>query len=230
VLQNGDLILVLDEAHYCWPVTDYRYALPGRINWIMTALVNKNVPVALIATPQFIKTQKVVEARTNWTSEQFIGRIGHYQKLPDSLAEEDLSKVASALLPEGDETSLEILVRYAQSSAKYLAGIEAVVRRAHYLAKRAGRDKATRSDIKQAIQESVIPSDSALAQSLADPPKRNRRAGAAALNQTLNSDFPAIKPRSGVREETDLVSARLTENTAPNRTATLRASAPLVPG
>jgi hypothetical protein len=229
-LQTGDLFCCFDEAHYCWPNSNYHHALPGRINWILNALVNKNVPVALITTPQFIKTQKVVEARTNWTSEQFIGRIGHYQKLPDSLAEGDLSKVASALLPEGDETSLEILVRYAQSSAKYLAGIEAVVRRARYLAKQDSRAKVTRADIKLAIQQSVIPSDSALTQALADPPKRDRRASAAALNQTLKSDSEAVKPRSGAHSDTDLVSPRLTETPATNRASTLRASAPLVPG
>ena len=54
VLQRGGLILVLDEAHYLWPQSNYREALPARVNWLMTALVNHDVPVALITTPQFI--------------------------------------------------------------------------------------------------------------------------------------------------------------------------------
>src|ERR1035437_4528179 len=100
-LQTGDLILVMDEAHYLWPVSDCRHALPGRINWVMTALINQGVPVALVTTPQFIVTQKAVEKRTHWTSEQFIGRIGHYLPLPKSLGEEDLGKVAKGLLQIG---------------------------------------------------------------------------------------------------------------------------------
>lgn len=175
VLHSRDIILVLDEAHYLWPVSDCRHALPGRINWVMTALVNHGVPVALVTTPQFMVTQRVVEKRTHWTSEQFTGRIGHYLELPKSLGEEDLAKVAKALLPEGDAKSIEILVRYAQSSAKYLAGIESATRRARYLANKSGREKVERADVKRAIQEAVIPSDSALASAMAEPVKAGRR-------------------------------------------------------
>jgi hypothetical protein len=173
-LQYGDLVLVFDEAHYLWPNLIDPRSLPSKINWVMTALVNAGVPVALISTPQFLKNQKVIENRTRWTSEQFTGRIGHYEKLPDSLSEADLVKVARSVLPEGDAKSIELLVCYAQGSAKYLAGIDAVVCRARYLAGRDHREEVTRADIKQAIQQAVIPSDSALAQALAEP-QRGRR-------------------------------------------------------
>ena len=139
------------------------------------------MPVALVTTPQFIVTQKAVEKRTHWKSEQFIGRIGHYLPLPKSLGEDDLAKVAKVLLPTGDAKSIEILVRYAQSSAKYLAGIEIAVRRARYLAKKAGRDRVERGDVKRAIQEAVIPSDSALANALAAPIKGPRKRTATPL-------------------------------------------------
>jgi hypothetical protein len=205
VLQTGDLLLCLDEAHYCWPNSNYHHALPNRINWIMTALVNHDVPIALITTPQFIATQKVVENRTHWTSEQFTGRIGHYLPLPASLDEIDLEKVARALLPKGDEKSIEILAEYANSSAKYLAGIEAVVRRARYLAKRDGRDDANRADIKAAIKESVIPSDTALAQSLATPAKASGRRLARTVQTPLKDDSGALQRRAGADIESDLV-------------------------
>ena len=45
VLQLGDLMLVLDESQYCWPQSWQRYAMPSRVNWILQALVNFNVPV-----------------------------------------------------------------------------------------------------------------------------------------------------------------------------------------
>jgi hypothetical protein len=170
-LQPGHLALVLDEAHYLWPTSNYRDALPGRINWIMTALVNFGVPVCLVTTPQFIKNQKRIENKTCWTSEQFIGRIGHYEKLPESLSGEDLARVASSLLPEGDKQSVECLVRYAEGSAKYLAGIDCAVKRARYLAARDGRKEASRSDVKRAIRDSVMPSDSAINEALSEPLK-----------------------------------------------------------
>jgi hypothetical protein len=177
VLQTGDLLLVMDEAHYLWPTSDCRrYTLPGRINWLMTALANHGVPVALVTTPQFIRTQKEIETRSHWTSEQFIGRIGHYAPLPKRLSEADLVRVAKALLPEGDAKSIGVLADYATGSAKYLGGIECVVRRARFLAGKSGRDRVERSDIRRAISESVIPSDTALANALAAPGRRGSRA------------------------------------------------------
>ena len=113
VLQRGDLMVIFDEAHYLWPQCNHREALPARINWIMTALVNYGVSVALVTTPQFTRAQQLVEKRTHWASEQFIGRIAHYQKLPDGLNEHDLKAVARSLLPEGDRKSIETLVAYA---------------------------------------------------------------------------------------------------------------------
>jgi histone H3/H4 len=102
--------------------------------------------------------------------------IAHYQKLPDSLNEHDLKAVARSLLPEGDRKSIETLVAYAQASAKYLAGIETVVRRARFLAAKENRSAVSFADIKLAIQENVIPSDSALAEPLSTPikPHANR--------------------------------------------------------
>jgi hypothetical protein len=165
-LQPGDLAVVFDEAHYLWPNSQYRLARPNRINCIMTALVNHGVPVALVTTPQFIRTQKEVERKSSWTSEQFIGRIGHYERLPDRLSQNDLAKVARALLPEGDRKSIATLIAYAEASAKYLAGIDYAVRRARYLAAKENRGVVSFTDIKLAIQENVIPSDSALTQTL----------------------------------------------------------------
>jgi len=217
-LQTGDLILVMDEAHYLWPVSDCRHALPGRINWVMTALVNQGVPVALVTTPQFITTQKAVEKRTHWTSEQFIGRIGHYLPLPKSLGEDDLAKVAKALLPSGDAKSIEILVRYAQSSAKYLAGIETAVRRARHLAKKEGRERVERADIKRAIQEAVIPSDSALANALAEPLKGARRRAAMPLqSRCMEPAVQADRAVAGTAIRPDFAGIEPAETTGRNR-------------
>ena len=174
VLQAGDLMLVLDEAHYLWPQQWQRYASPSRVNWIMTALVNCNVPVALVTTPQFYASQQRVERLTGWTSEQFIGRIGHIERLPSKLGRADLVKVAKALLPAADTAAWVALAAYADMSKKHLASIDAISKRAAWLASQDGKQSATAAYVRRAMKESVIPSDTALAESLAPAWQRRR--------------------------------------------------------
>ncbi len=162
-LQTGDLVIVFDEAHYLWPATIDPRSLPARINWILTALVNNDVPVALVSTPQVLRNQKEFEARTRWTSEQLVGRIGHYEPLPDELTLDDLKKVVLAILPDANTETVKLLVHYARASAKYLAGIRHAVDRAAFIARKDGREKIQFADVKRALKEAVIPSDTAFA-------------------------------------------------------------------
>jgi len=209
VLQRGDLAVIFDEAHYLWPNSSSRDVLPTRINWIMTALVNHGVGVSLVTTPQFLRTQKAMERKSCWTSEQFIGRIGHYQKLPDSLSVADLNRVAVSLLPEGDARALEYLVNYAQSSSKYLAGIESVVRRARYLAKKEERLKVTTADIRRAIKESVMPSDFALDLAISTSEKASRKRAANPMQGQLTGvEGPSPEAGAGQRRAETFASAR----------------------
>ena len=100
VLQRGDLLLCLDEAHYLWPQTNYRDALPQRISWLMTALLNYSVPVVALTTPQFFRHLQRVEDGTLWTSQQFTGRVGRFIQLPETVLESDLAAVARHMVPE----------------------------------------------------------------------------------------------------------------------------------
>ena len=161
-------------VHYLWPQSWQRYAMPSRINWIMTALVNHNVPVLLISTAQFYISQKRVEGLTGWASEQFTGRIGHVERLPERVGKSDLQAVAKALLPQAGLTAWQALAAYAQLSKRHLASIEAIAKRANWLAAQDGRSGATASDVSRAMKESVIPSDTALASSLAPALKARR--------------------------------------------------------
>ena len=193
VLQAGDLMLVLDEAHYLWPQQWCRYALPARVNWIMTALVNYNVPCVCVTTPQFYVSQQRVERLTEWTSEQFIGRIGHVERLPAKLGIRDLVKVAQALLPDGDASVWESLATYADVSKKHLASIEAIATRASWLAGKDGNQSATAAYVRRAIKESVFPSDSALAESLA-PARKARRSSSARPPREARGSAAAAAP------------------------------------
>ena len=60
-LQEGHLLLVLDEAHFCFAQTQRPRSAPARIDWIRTALVDFHVGVALISTPQFDRSCDLYE-------------------------------------------------------------------------------------------------------------------------------------------------------------------------
>ncbi|MEI7534119.1 MAG: ATP-binding protein [Verrucomicrobiae bacterium] len=160
VLRTGDIILVLDEAQRLWPQTNFREGYPKRIAWVMT-MANDGVPICMISTPQFFVTQKVVE-KNGWNSAQLTGRISHYESLPQDLSQDDLIGVAKAVLPEADREVLRALAVYAQSSARYLAAIDSIAKRARYIATRDGRTEATAGDVRRAMKESVVPADTKL--------------------------------------------------------------------
>jgi hypothetical protein len=164
VLQTGDLILVLDEAQRLWPQRNFRYGFPNRIVWVM-AMANAGVPICMVSTPQFITSQKAVE-KTGWNSAQLTGRIGHYEFLPTALEASDLMAVSRAVLPEADDVVLQALADYASASSRYLAAVDSIAMRARYIAMRAGRSVCNTADVRTAMKESVIPSDTMLARTL----------------------------------------------------------------
>jgi histone H3/H4 len=161
VLLTGDLMLVLDEAQRLWPQKNLRYGFPSRILWVM-AMANHSVPICAITTPQFIALQKAAEEKGQWNSAQLTGRISHYEALPADLSPDDLMAVAKSVLPEANSQVLRALAVYARSSARYLAAIDSISKRARYIAMRAGRATATTDDVRKAMQESVIPADTKL--------------------------------------------------------------------
>jgi hypothetical protein len=164
VLLTGDILLVMDEAQRLWPQKNLREGFPGRIVWVMT-MANAGVPICMISTPQFLVTQKAVEKK-GWNSAQLTGRISHYEPLPADLSEADLTGVARAVLPESAAKTLRALAVYARSSARYLAAIDSIAKRARYIAMRAGRNEATADDVASAMRESVIPADTKLHRAL----------------------------------------------------------------
>jgi hypothetical protein len=187
VLLTGDLLLVLDEAHRLWPQRDLRYGFPSRINFVM-ALANQNVPICAISTPQFIALQKAANEKGLWNSAQLTGRISHFEDLPTNLDDADLMAVAKAVLPEADSKVLRALAIYARSSARYLAAIDAIAKRARFIAMRDGRAEATTADVRKAMQDSVIPADAKLLRALETG--RNSKRGRLPMPVSLPDALP----------------------------------------
>jgi len=204
-LHSAKLMLVLDNAQYIWPQNNRREALPNRLNWLLTTLVNRGVPVALLTTPQFARDQKIVEKKTGWSGAQFLAQVGEYKKLPERLTRPELEAIAAHCLPAADKKSVRLLAAYAQCSGRFLSAVEAAVKRARFIAGQAGRASVSFADVKEAIEAYVIPSDAALQRALgqagraqgtltADQPAEEESGGAAILPAL---DFSRGTPRPG---------------------------------
>lgn len=195
VLQSGQLTLVFDQAHFLFPTNDCRNTMPGRINWVQTALVNYNVGVALLSTPQFIKSLKVIERATAWNSAQLMAGV-HFVKLPDTLSLDDLTAVAKSLLPNADPRCARALALHADDTGKGFAGIESVLERARFIARRAGRQELGLADVAKSLDE-INSSNNALAEALQEAAKPRRGRAGNTPAQPLQPRFsaPEIAPQ-----------------------------------
>jgi hypothetical protein len=219
VLLTGDILLCLDEGQRLWGQGTDRYFQPGRINWLM-AMANSNVPICVITTPQFLESQKTAEEKHNWSGAQLTGRIAHFESLPTDLEPSDLMAVAKAVLPEADSKVLRALATYARASARYLAAIDAIAKRARFVAMQEGRTEATTADVRKAMQDSVIPADSKLLRALEvgrtrdDRSRARRTAPVGTPVESPEATSPDAAQRCRVRAEVNAPLSRRANFTA----------------
>jgi hypothetical protein len=169
-----------------------------------TALVNHNVPVALICTDQFAKLKIRVEKQTGWTSEQLEHRVKRYRKLSSTPTKEDLEAVAAGLLamrwnshdqrwsasgPAPDPDVIKVVVGYALTCKMRLPAVANTVEEARYQARKAGRSYIIATDIRNALLDYQIPSDEALQSAFQSDQSSVRRA------VTLQSSIDPILQR-----------------------------------
>ena len=198
------LMLVIDEAHYLWPRLQQRESSPVLVDWINTALVNHQVPVALICTDQFAKLKARVEKHTGWTSEQLEHRIKRYKKLTATPTKKDLEAVAVKLLGVRWNASqqkwnmtgatphpdfVRMVVGYAFTGKMRLPAVAGTVEEARYQARKAGRSHLVATDIRTALLDYQIPSDEA-------------------LRNAFQSDQPSVRPAVTLQSRTDPILQR----------------------
>jgi hypothetical protein len=209
--RRSRLMLVIDEAHYLWPQYQRSYTSPELIDWVNTALVNDNVPVALICTDQFAKLKARVEKQTGWTSEQLEHRVKRYRKLSNTPTKEDLESVARKLLtmrwnpvedqwnivgpaPVGD--FIKMVVGYALTCKMRLPAVANTIEEARYQARKHKRSQILAPDIRAALLDYRIPSDEALQQAFENPRGRDG---------SRPSGEPLLRPRSDLRSRCNRV-------------------------
>ncbi|MGB0742942.1 MAG: AAA family ATPase [Opitutales bacterium] len=157
MLQQGDLLLVIDEAHFLWPQSNRSKTAPKRVDWVRTALVDFNVPVVLISTPQFDAQCKHHENSVGWNARQIKGRVALHRLLQPELSDEDLTAIARHKLPNADDKTLQLLKAAAAAKEDYVATIERIVKRATYFAAKAGNVTPGRAEIRTAFEEIIPP-------------------------------------------------------------------------
>lgn len=157
VLRTGDIVLVLDSAQWLFPVSDYRYALPNRINWVLSELSEQGVPVVMIADTKLFDTLGLVEARTGWNRAKFVNQLSRMVELPAALAKEDVQAVAAALLPDGDRAAQRKLADYMIVAQGYLHAGKPAAQRARQIAATQKRDRVSLADMTEAIEAWMVP-------------------------------------------------------------------------
>jgi hypothetical protein len=197
--QSARLLLCFDEGH--WLLTqDYRARKrPSRIAWIMTELVNKDVPVVLVSTPQFEEDKTRIKERTGWNWDQFDGRIGVPIILPAEISPQDLDAISRAQLPKEDfdacgessnyKKAINALVGYAMFTKSQVAGIGHVVKRARFEAEKQGRKKLRLAEISSAIALRM-PVDPEARQPQKQPNTRRRQSQSEVLDN-VRQTFPS---------------------------------------
>jgi hypothetical protein len=193
------MVLILDEGHNLL-TQDYRARKrPSRISWVMGELVNYGVPVAILATRQFEEDKRRIKERTGWNWDQFDRRIGIPTYLPSEVRIEDLTAVARAWLPRGDDRSIKALVGYAMFSKSRLAGIVHVVKRAKFEADKAGRPVVF-ADIQSAIERRLPVDPEANPAVNHHRPERRRSSFSPLPRRTVPRPFAPKATGDGARE------------------------------
>jgi len=152
VLRTGDIVLVLDSAQWLFPVSDYRYALPNRINWVLNELSEQRVPVVMFSDSKMFDTLGLVEARTGWNRSKFVNQLSRVVELPAALAKDDVQAVAAALLDDGDRAAQRKLADYMIVAQGYLHSGKPTAQRARRIAVAHKRDRVTLADMEEAIE------------------------------------------------------------------------------
>ena len=127
VLLHSKMFLVCDEAQFLLPSQFSKNSSPARLNWVRTEIVDKGLPLALVATPQsYAHSLKKFVNATGYNFAQIIGRTLLNVVLPRELDRQDVLAVARIHFPDVDEDCLMYIGATAMQSESYLQTMEAI--------------------------------------------------------------------------------------------------------
>ena len=153
IIDQTGIGLVFDEGAWLIPESYSKTTQPARLNWVRSALLDRNVPVVIAVTPQWYDDalQRYLK-ETKYAMEQFTGRVPVVE-LPSILDETDLVRVAAVHFPEFKrKADLLEIASVALTAEAFLKAIEQISKHARYRAKRDG-DPFTMDLVRKAIRD-----------------------------------------------------------------------------
>ncbi len=202
-VKHSGLMFVADEAHFLFPAASYKNSPPMRLNWLRTQVVDRSLAVALVSTPQDYNhaAAKFVKA-SGFNLAQWTGRKALQVNLPAELDFDDLLAIAKLKAPDLDGDFQELIAAKALQSENYIMAVDAIAKRARYVAKRDGHAETTLADVTLAIAEVIPASASAPAPAGAfarpapavAPIRQPRRAAAANHPRSIRPAAPDPVP------------------------------------
>lgn len=188
-LQTGQLMLVLDEAHFLWPQNARsERAAPKRVDWLRTALVDFGVPVALVSTPQYFAKACDRFRKAGWNANQVQRRLARIATLPepDALPLEDILAIARLHFPGVDAATLKRVAASALGTLGFLTSIRHLRQRVDFLQKRRP-GKSAAEVVAEALQD-VLPAPAPVLTPAKKPLKT-------ALRATREENFSGLDTR-----------------------------------
>jgi hypothetical protein len=175
IIRHAGLFLVFDEAHFLIPAGFDRNTPPARLDWIRTQIIDKDLPVALVTTPQaFGDAAAKFQNWTGYNFNQFFGRIMRSVSLPDTLDNADVLAVVKILAPDIPENLHRFIAGTAQQSAGYLNTAKAICKLARHIARRNNRPGITQADVELAASEFTTAQPARPAPAAAATPERRQ--------------------------------------------------------
>lgn len=194
VLRASGLMLVIDEAHFMVRPAGRGTRQPA-LDWIDAGLVDGEVPICLIGTPQFATALGECERASGWNGEQFRRRFARrWIRLPDRTDREHLRALAERLLPGVGAKGWEAATAYAHS-LRDVSGLADLVQDAQERAREAGRTIANLADLRTALTCDRLPSDADMAQAFAPPGGRRPGGGARGARAACEPPAEALPVR-----------------------------------
>lgn len=112
--------------------------------WLRTALIDHDVPVAIISTPQYFATQCDRFRQGGWNANQIQRRVAHTERLPESLSIADMQAVIRLNFPEVPTAKVFDIAILATGSLGFVGAIGHLRKRLDFLVSRKGvRSQAT---------------------------------------------------------------------------------------
>jgi hypothetical protein len=188
-------------AHFLFNQSRRMYSRPEMVDWIDTAVCNRNVPVAPVTTPQFSVCMTRAADQVEWNYKQFRRRVRRWEKLPAHNTEADIKLVARSVFKGASAAVVAQVTAYAMVSKRDLSAVGDVANEVRYMLGTDDLNQATSLQVHEAIYGHLFPSDKTFSEGMEEARKKERKgrggraaSASAAITVAAAADISAAEP------------------------------------